>query len=441
MEKTLEKDLNTFIEPLEQFLGGTTSARVGPVSAGPALKALRKKLNEVLDHAEKDNEIFHRMNMCMAEALTDWFEALNQMKAGNLDAHVSAEYGDEFLDNLGKELNETLSAMKAAQEDMEHSHERKAAAIKDWSTALEAVKAGKLETRVTARYGDEFLDRLGGQINDILTHVEADNEVFHRTNMSMADALTDWFEALSLMKAGDLDAHVSAQYGDDFLDQIGGQLNDTLSAMRATEVERERTNRRKGEALEDWFNVLKKVKEGNLDARVSGRYEDEFLDKLGDQLNDILGTFKAVDDERNRQRQQLVDQQSKLIQELSTPIIQVWDEILALPVIGIVDSVRAQDMMEKLLERVVASQARCVIIDLTGVTMIDTKTADYLIKMVKASTLVGSRCIITGIGPVVAQTITRMGLDLEGIVTLRDLRDGLKRAFQDMNIDIRDKKG
>jgi|GEM_PF-563051 len=441
MEKTLEKDLGKFIKPLDMFLKGTTSARVGEVPGGAALETLRKKLNEVLDHAEKDNETFHRINMCMADALTDWFEALNQMKAGDLGAHVSAQYGDEFLDQLGKQLNETLSAMKAAEEEREYTNRRKAEALKDWSKALKAVMAGNLEARVSARYGDEFLDRLGGQINDILSHVERDNEIFHRTNMGMADALTDWFEALNQMKAGNLDAHVSGEYGDEFLDQLGKQLNETLSAMKAAEEEREYTNKRKAEALEDWFKALKEVKAGNLDARVSARYEDEFLDKLGDQINDILATLKAVDDERNRQRQQLVDQQSKLIQELSTPIIQVWDEILALPVIGIVDSVRAQEMMEKLLERVVASQARCVIIDLTGVTMIDTKTADYLIKMVKASTLVGSQCIITGIGPVVAQTITRMGLDLQGIVTLRDLRDGLKRAFQDMNLEISEKKG
>jgi rsbT co-antagonist protein RsbR len=238
---------------------------------------------------------------------------------------------------------------------------------------------GDASARIEGLPAESGMEPLRSKLNDLLEHAEADGETFHRINMSMADALTDWFDALN------------------------------------------------------------EVKRGNLDARVSPQYDDEFLDKLGVQLNETLDTLKASDEESARQRQRVMEQQSKLLQELSTPIIQVWDQVLALPVIGIVDSMRAQDMMEKLLERVVATQARCVIIDLTGVTMMDTKTADYLITMVKATGLVGSRCIITGIGPAVAQTITRMGLDLQGIVTLRDLRDGLKRAFQDMNLEIREK--
>lgn len=234
-----------------------------------------------------------------------------------------------------------------------------------------------------ARVGDlpsgSELEALRSKVNELLDHAEKDNETFHRINMGMADALTDWFEVLSL------------------------------------------------------------VKEGNLDVRVTPGYGDEFLDQLAVQLNETLETLKASSEANEHQRQQIVDQQAKIIQELSTPIIQVWDQVLALPVIGIVDSLRAQEMMESLLDRVVSSQARCVIMDLTGVTMIDTKTADYLIKMVKASTLVGSQCIITGIGPAVAQTITRMGLDLQGIITLRDLRDGLKRAFAEMNLEVREK--
>ena len=252
-------------------------------------------------------------------------------------------------------------------------------AVETMVEGVDAFVKGDGQARVGDLPAGSGLDALRTKINEVLDHAEQDNETFHRMNMSMADALTDWFEALNAVKGGDLGARVTPGYGDEFLDQLAVQLNETFETLQAAH-----------------------------------------------EANEL-------------QRQQIVDQQAKIIQELSTPIIQVWDQVLALPVIGIVDSLRAQEMMESLLDRVVTSQARCVIMDLTGVTMIDTKTADYLIKMVKASTLVGSQCIITGIGPAVAQTITRMGLDLQGIITLRDLRDGLKRAFAEMDLEIREK--
>jgi anti-anti-sigma regulatory factor len=243
-------------------------------------------------------------------------------------------------------------------------------------------------------------------------------------------------ETIARFSGGDTAARVGALPAGSPLEPLRAQLNELLQRSEEENENFHQINMSMADALTDWFGVLSEAKSGNLGARVSASYGDEFLDKLGNQINDTLVTLKAIDEERTHQRQQIVDQQAKLIQELSTPIIQVWDQVLALPVVGIVDSVRAQEMMEKLLDTVVANQAKCVIIDLTGVTMMDTKTADYLIKMVKASTLVGSKCIITGIGPAVAQTITRMGLDLTGITTLRDLRDGLKQAFQDMNVQV-----
>lgn len=254
------------------------------------------------------------------------------------------------------------------------------AAVQKVVQVIEQYLAGDTEARIGAGLPEGDLGELGFKLDQLLEHAALDAESFHRINMAMADAMTDWYE------------------------------------------------------------VFQQAKAGNLDARIAGHYGDEFLDRLSEQINDTMATLKELQETSDQQRRQLIEQQSKIIQELSTPIIQVWDDVLALPIIGIVDSLRAQDMMEKLLEQVVAKQARCVIIDLTGVTMMDTKTADYLIKMVKAATLVGSGCIVTGIGPVVAQTITRMGLDLQGIVTLRDLREGLKRAFQDLGFEVLEKR-
>ena len=118
--------------------------------------------------------------------------------------------------------------------------------------------------------------------------------------------------------------------------------------------------------------------------------------------------------------------QQAAIRELSTPIIEVWAGVLCLPVVGIVDSQRSAEMTETLLETIVAKQARTAIVDITGIDVMDTKTADHFIKMAKAVRLLGADCIISGINPGIAQTLTHIGVDLTGVRTMRNLRDALQ---------------
>jgi rsbT co-antagonist protein RsbR len=121
-----------------------------------------------------------------------------------------------------------------------------------------------------------------------------------------------------------------------------------------------------------------------------------------------------------------IEMQQAAIRELSTPIIEVWAGVLCLPVVGIVDSQRSAEMTEALLETIVAKQARTAIVDITGIDVMDTKTADHFIKMAKAVRLLGADCIISGINPGIAQTLTHIGVDLTGVRTLRSLRDALQ---------------
>jgi rsbT co-antagonist protein RsbR len=114
---------------------------------------------------------------------------------------------------------------------------------------------------------------------------------------------------------------------------------------------------------------------------------------------------------------------------VGTPIIQVWKEVVVLPVVGAVDSRRAEHIMSTLVTRVAAEEIRCVLVDLTGVDAVDTRTADHFVKMARAVRLLGARCIITGIRPEVAQTLTRMGIELEGLSTLRTLKQGLEESL------------
>jgi len=123
---------------------------------------------------------------------------------------------------------------------------------------------------------------------------------------------------------------------------------------------------------------------------------------------------------------EMIEMQQAAIRELSTPIIEVWASVLCLPVVGIVDSQRSAEMTETLLETIVTKQAKLAIIDITGIDVMDTKTADHFIKMAKAVRLLGAECIISGINPAIAQTLTHIGVDLTGLRTLRSLRDALQ---------------
>lgn len=121
-----------------------------------------------------------------------------------------------------------------------------------------------------------------------------------------------------------------------------------------------------------------------------------------------------------------IEMQQAAIRELSTPIIEVWTGVLCLPVVGVVDSQRSAEMTETLLEMIVTKQARTAIVDITGIDVMDTKTADHFIKMARAVRLLGAECVISGINPGIAQTLTHIGVDLAGVRTMRSLRDALQ---------------
>jgi rsbT co-antagonist protein RsbR len=130
-----------------------------------------------------------------------------------------------------------------------------------------------------------------------------------------------------------------------------------------------------------------------------------------------------------RTREELISRQSQDMLELSTPVVKLWDGVLALPMIGTLDSSRTQVVMENLLQRIVDTGADVAILDITGVPTVDTLTAQHLIKTVTAARLMGAECIISGIRPQIAQTIVHLGVDLGDIVTKATLADAFKLAL------------
>jgi len=129
-------------------------------------------------------------------------------------------------------------------------------------------------------------------------------------------------------------------------------------------------------------------------------------------------------------KEELVMRQQQEILELSTPVVKLWDGILALPIIGTLDSARTQVVMENLLQTVVATNSKFAIIDITGVPTVDTLVAQHLLKTITAARLMGAECIISGVRPQIAQTIVHLGINLEDVITKAKLSDAFALALQ-----------
>src|SRR5688500_13928737 len=159
---------------------------------------------------------------------------------------------------------------------------------------------------------------------------------------------------------------------------------------------------------------------------------DEIL--TATDLVDRLGLFTAEAYQSTREAV-IVRQQQEML-ELSTPVVELWNGILALPLIGTLDSARTQIVMQNLLEAVVAKGADLAIIDITGVPTVDTLVAQHLLKTVAAARLMGAECIISGIRPQIAQTIVHLGVDLQDVVTKATLADAFAVALRRLNLAV-----
>jgi len=135
-------------------------------------------------------------------------------------------------------------------------------------------------------------------------------------------------------------------------------------------------------------------------------------------------------------RENVIRRQQEEMMELSTPVVQLFEGVLALPLIGTLDSARTQVVMENLLERIVSSGARIAILDITGVPTVDTLVAQHLLKTVAAARLMGADCIISGIRPQIAQTIVHLGVELNNVTTKATLADALAVALRRLGYSV-----
>jgi rsbT co-antagonist protein RsbR len=151
-------------------------------------------------------------------------------------------------------------------------------------------------------------------------------------------------------------------------------------------------------------------------------------------LLDSLGLYTT--ELYQKAREEVIARQQQEMIELSTPVVELWDGVLALPLIGTLDSVRTQIVMENLLQKIVDTRAGIAIIDITGVPTVDTLVAQHLLKTVAAARLMGAECIISGIRPQIAQTVVHLGVDLQDVITKATLADAFAVALRKAGLAV-----
>lgn len=198
----------------------------------------------------------------------------------------------------------------------------------------------------------------------------------------------------------------------------------------------------------DECNMKLAIKSGKM---CSGRNEilvnevktpvEYFCVPLKNEDGEIIGGLEFIIDITDRVKyEERIREQSETIREMSTPTIELWDGVLVLPVVGVVDSMRAQHMMESMLNKIMETYSKVIIMDISGVAAVDTAVANHLIKITKATKLMGCECIISGISPAVAQTIIQLGVEMENIKTKSTLGDALAEAFSMLQLEVKSKK-
>jgi rsbT co-antagonist protein RsbR len=209
------------------------------------------------------------------------------------------------------------------------------------------------------------------------------------------------------------------------------QINEILSGISISRARQGFTPRETGVFVLSLKAAFIQLLEAELKSDPLKLYEE--VSKLGKLMDDLsVITYETY----IKGREEVIIRQTDEISEISTPVIRVWDGILALPIIGTLDSARTQVVMENLLVGIVESESRIAILDISGVPAVDSLVAQHLIKTVSATRLMGAECIISGIRPEIAQTIVHLGIDLSGIVTKATLASALRTAFQTLKYDV-----
>jgi rsbT co-antagonist protein RsbR len=243
---------------------------------------------------------------------------------------------------------------------------------------------------------------------------------------------------------------------DDLRTQSEDLLNALVNALSEKNLDEPESNE-----FASFIEILSVISIARARKGYSPRETAAYVQSLKDAMLEILRDIKDADERFDiavkvgklfdyfsvtafetfiKGREEVILRQTDEISEISTPVIQVWEGILALPIIGTLDSSRTQVVMENLLQRIVESGSDIAILDISGVPAVDSLVAQHLIKTVSATRLMGAECIISGIRPEIAQTVVHLGIDLSDIITKSTLASALKHAFSMMHMEVNRKQ-
>lgn len=204
-------------------------------------------------------------------------------------------------------------------------------------------------------------------------------------------------------------------------------MSDGTESTMATELRDE---------LDHMLEVLRKLARGALSVRVESRFDESHpVGALAAAFNDVAAALETTRAQRQgferqlEERLEVIERQRSAIHELGTPVIEVWPKVLTLPVLGIVDSSRADRMTNELLDAVIRREAVLVVIDVTGLDVVDTRVADHFMRMARAVKLLGAECVLSGVRPNVASTLVSMGVEVGELRCHTTLRAALTSAI------------
>ena len=221
---------------------------------------------------------------------------------------------------------------------------------------------------------------------------------------------------------------------DDLVDMDADNWNSVIEILGGIAI----TRARQGFSPRETGRFVFSLKEAILEVLQAEIKDPQQLFAESMKINKVMDHLSVITFETFiKGREEVILRQTDEIAEISTPVIRVWDGILALPIIGTLDSSRTQVVMENLLQEIVETGSSIAILDISGVPAVDSLVAQHLIKTVSATRLMGAECIISGIRPEIAQTVVHLGIDLSNIITKSSLASALAHAFKVLRLEVR----
>jgi anti-anti-sigma regulatory factor len=283
--------------------------------------------------------------------------------------------------------------------------------VREQIEVLKKIAVGDHTARAREDMPNEIVAELGKDINLVAKSLQEVLEQSHQMGMG----LSQHFEVLNRLSNGDVKARISgAKIGEEVIDTMSEQINHIGSVYEESVAQSMELSL----AIAQFLEILSKVAAGDYTVRVPQDFEMEVLASLGKSIN--LAIAKV--EERSGLEE--------LLKELSTPVLHAWEGVIVMPLIGTLTSNRAQEAMERVLNSITEKRAKVAIIDITGVAVVDTMVAQHLIRTIKAVKVLGSDAIITGISAEVASILVKIGVEVEQLVTRSSLREGLQYAIK-----------